>query len=63
MKTYNVKSRVSFGRADADGKLKGKVRDYEPGSSIELEDDEAKPLLDAGAIEAPKAEPKKAKGE
>ena len=59
MKSYTVKSTVSFGRANAEGKITSKVKDYEPGSTIELEDDEAKPLLDAGAIEAPAEKAKK----
>lgn len=57
MKPYTVKSKVSFGRTDGDGKVTTKIKDYEVGSTIELTDEEAKPLLDGGAIEAGKAEP------
>lgn len=52
IKTYDVKSRVSFGKANDDGKILVKAKDYEPGSTIDLEDEDAKPLLEAGAIAA-----------
>lgn len=50
-KIYNVKSKVSYGKADENGKIIVKPKDYAPGQQIELDDEDAAPLLQAGAIE------------
>lgn len=52
MKTYQVLSRVSYGKADENGKILVKPKDYKAGDKIELDDEDAKPLLEAGAIAA-----------
>lgn len=52
MKSYTVKSRVEFGKADDAGKVIQKAKTYEAGSTIEMDDDDAAPLLNGGAIEA-----------
>lgn len=48
MKTYTTNHLVRH-----DGK------DYAPGKPIKLEDDEAAPLIEAGALSAPKEDEKK----
>ena len=59
-KPYTVKhAKISYGKADEDGKLIKKAKDYPQGATIELDDDDAGPLLELGAIEPVKAEPKK----
>lgn len=50
-KTYVAKRRVSYGKADENGKMIVKPKDYEEGDPIELEDADAKPLLAVDAIE------------
>jgi hypothetical protein len=52
-KTYNVLSRVRYAKADETGKIIVKEKTYEAGSPIDLDDEDAKPLLDAKAIELP----------
>ena len=46
MSIYKVITAVEHGDA------KGKIKRYEPGSEIDLDDDQAVPLLEVGAIEA-----------
>lgn len=51
-KTYTVlHPKLSYGKADENGKILVKPRDYEAGDTVELDDDDAKPLLVLGAIE------------
>lgn len=59
-KTYVVKHpKISYAKADADGKLIKKPKDYLQGSTIELDDDEAVQLLEVGAIEEAPSDSKK----
>lgn len=61
-KTYIVKHpKVSYGKADENGKVIRKARDYPQGAPIELDDDDAAQLLEVGALEEalPEAKAKK----
>lgn len=55
---FNVTSPIDYQAVGDDGKAKGKPKRYEPGDTIDLDEDAAKPLLDAKAIETPKSEEK-----
>lgn len=51
-KTYTVlHPKLSYGKADENGKIIVKPKDYEAGDSVDLDDEDAKPLLALGAIE------------
>jgi hypothetical protein len=52
MKTYTVLTAVTYGTTEKNAKR------YPPGSEIELEDEDAKPLLDVKAIKATEPEAK-----
>lgn len=61
---FNVTSPIDYQAVGDDGKAKGKPKRYEPGDTIDLDEDAAKPLLEAKAIETPsvaKAAEEKAK--
>lgn len=59
-KTYVVKSRLHHGVAEGKGDKRQMVAEkvYEPEETIEMEEAEAKPLLDAGRIALPEAKKK-----
>ncbi len=61
-KLYSVKHpRLEYGKADEAGKVIKKAKTYKEGDQIELDDEDAKPLLEVGAIEEAPAEGTKKK--